>query len=257
MNIYSLSSLLLLCGVLAQSARAEEVLVSAAASLKETLAELAPLCQKQTGLTLVPNLAASGILARQIEAGAPADIFISADDATMDDLQKAGLLQPGTRTPLLGNVLVFVVPTDSTLKIDGPGALEQPAIKHIGVGDPKTVPAGHYAQLYLEKTKVWSTVQDKLVPLDNVRSVLAAVASTNVDAGIVYRTDVAIEPRVRVAWTVPAADGPVIDYPVAVLKNAHSLTAAAQVRAFLLSEAARAVFSRHGFTLPPAAATTP
>jgi len=150
------------------------------------------------------------------------------------------------------------VPANSTLKVDRLAALEDPAVKRIGIGDPKTVPAGHYAELDLEQAKVWDALKDKLVPLDNVRTVLSATASLNVDAGVVYRTDAATEKRVRVAWTAQAADGPAIHYPLAILKNTRAPVAAAKVRAFLLSDAAGAVFVKYGFTLPPrSAAPTP
>ncbi|MGA2052519.1 MAG: molybdate ABC transporter substrate-binding protein [Opitutales bacterium] len=250
MNSHVWWSVVLLCGM-AASARAQEVVVSAAASLKDALTELAPMCKQQTGVTLSPNFGASGILARQIEAGAPVDIFISADDATMDGLEKAGLLAAGTRAPLLGNALVFVAPVASMLKMDGPAALEQPEVKRIAAGEPKTVPAGHYAQLYLQQAKVWDAVKEKIVPLDNVRTVLSATAAGNADVGIVYRTDALTEPRVRVIWTVPAGQGPAIHYPIAILKGTSAAAAAAKVREFLLSDAAGAVFARDGFTLPP------
>jgi molybdate transport system substrate-binding protein len=255
MKIYNCGlALAVLMGVLMSPVRGEEVLVSAAASLKDVLTELAPLCQKATGVMLTPNFAASGVLAAQIKNGAPVDIFISADDETMDGLDKAGLLQPGTRTKLLGNALVFVVPVDGTLKINGLADLTQPGIKRIGIGDPKTVPAGHYATNYLDTEKMLTILKDKLVPLDNVRTVLTAVASDNVDVGAVYRTDAIIEKKVRVAWT--ATDAPPINYPIAIIKNSKVTAAAAKVREFLLSDAARAVFECDGFTLPekPAAA---
>lgn len=244
--------------------RGEDVIVSAAASLKDVLTELAPLCQKATGVSLKTNLAASGVLAQQIKSGAPADIFISADDETMDGLEKAGLLQPGTRTKLLGNALVIVVPATDQGAYDRPGFLAAPACKRIAIGDPKTVPAGRYAMAFLEKLKLADAVKDKLVPLDNVRSVLAAVAAGNAEAGIVYRTDAAVEKKVRIAWTVPETDGPAIHYPIAILKDAPSAAAAAKVREFLLGDSALVVFARYGFTLPvkpapakpaPAAAT--
>lgn len=244
-----------LIGLLALPARGDEVIVAAAASLKDALAEIAPLCLKQTGVTLTPNFAASGVLALQIKNGAPSDIFISADDATMDGLDQAGLLQPGTRAKLLGNALVFVVPVNSTLKMDGPGALTQDAIKRIGLGDPKTVPAGHYATDYLTNVKILATVQSKLVPLDNVRTVLSTVASNNVDIGIVYRTDAASEKKVREVFAVAGPEAPVINYPIAVVKATRAPAAAAKVRDFLLSDAARAVFARSGFTLPDQPAT--
>ncbi len=242
---------LVLCFIaLVASARGGDVVVSAAASLKDVLTELAPLCQKQTGVAFTTNLAASGVLAQQIKSGAPADIFISADDATMDSLDKAGLLQPGSRAKLLGNALVIVVPVANTRKYDKPDFVGGADIKHLAIGDPKTVPAGRYATAYLDKLKLSAAVKDKLVPLDNVRTVLAAVAAGNAEAGIVYSTDAAIEKKVRVAWTVPVADGPAINYPIAIVKNSSAPAAAAKVREFLLSDAARAVFARYGFILP-------
>jgi len=243
-------TLLVGLALLALPARGDEVLVAAAASLKDALAELAPLCLKQTGVTLTPNLAASGVLALQIKTGAPADIFISADDATMDGLEQAGLLQPGSRAKLLSNTLVFVVPVDSQLKLDGPAALTQESVKHIGIGDPKTVPAGHYTTDYLDKSKVLAAVQGKLVPLDNVRTVLAAVASHNVDIGAVYRTDAASEKKVREVFAATGANAPAINYPLAIVKATRAPAASAKVREFLLSEVARAVFARYGFSLP-------
>jgi len=240
--------LVVLLGVMFTPARGQEVLVSAAASLKDVLTELAPLCQKATGVTLTPNFAASGILAGQIKSGAPVDIFISADDATMDGLDTAGLLQPGTRAKLLGNALVLVVPADSTIKISAITDLTQTGIKHIGIGDPKTVPAGHYATNYFDAQKISAAIKDKLIPLDNVRTVLTAVDSHNVDIGAVYRTDAIIDKKVSIAWT--AADAPPINYPIAIIKSTKVADAAAKVREFLLSDSAQAVFARYGFTLP-------
>jgi molybdate transport system substrate-binding protein len=253
MKIYPYAwALALFLGIMTSPARGGEVLVSAAASLKDVLTELKPLCEKATGVTLTPNFAASGILAGQIRNGAPADIFISADDDTMDGLDKMGLLQPGTRTKLLGNALVFVVPVDSPLTINGLADLTQTGVKRIGIGDPKTVPAGHYATNYLNSQKILTTVQAKLVPLDNVRTVLTAVASDNVDIGAVYRTDAMEEKKVRVAWT--ALDAPAINYPIAIVKSSRVPADAAKVREFLLGDAARAVFAKCGFTLPEKAA---
>jgi molybdate transport system substrate-binding protein len=236
--------------IVALPAQGEEVIVSAAASLKDVLTELAPLCLKQTGVTLTTNLAASGILAQQIKSGAPVDIFISADDDTMDGLDQAGLLETGTRVTLLGNTLVFVVPFDSKLKLDSTAALASDDVKHIGIGDPKTVPAGHYATNYFEKIKLLPAVQPKFVPLDNVRTVLAHVVAGNVDVGIVYRTDALSEKKVREVFAATGPDAPVIHYPIAIIKASKSATAAAKVREFLLGSDARAIFARFGFTLP-------
>lgn len=236
-------------------ARGEEVIVSAAASLKDALTELAPLCLKQTGVTLTPNLAASGVLATQIKSGAPADIFISADDPTMDGLDQAGLLLPGSRVKLLGNALVFVAPMDSKLKISNPDDLKQDAVKHVGIGDPKTVPAGHYASDYLQQLKILPGIQGKLVPLDNVRTVLSQVAVGNVEVGCVYRTDALVEKKVREVFAASGPYAPVINYPLAIIGATKVPAAAGKVREFLLSDAARAVFARFGFTLPDKGAT--
>lgn len=250
--------------VLFTPAHGEEAVVSAAASLKDALAVIAPLCLKQTGVTLTTNLAASGVLAQQIKSGAPVDIFISADDESMDGLDKAGLLQPNTRVKLLGNALVFVVPATDGKKYDKPDFILAPEIKHLAIGDPKTVPAGRYALAYLDRLKLTDAVKDKFVPLDNVRTVLAAVAAGNAEAGIVYRTDAQMEKKVRVAWQVPDAAGPAINYPLAIIKSSRHTAAANKVREFLLSDASRQVFAHYGFTLPekpapaklaPAAAT--
>ncbi len=231
-------------------ARADAVIVSAAASLKDALTELAPLCLKQTGVNLLPNLAASGVLAAQIKSGAPVDIFISADDETMNGLEKSGLLLAGSRAKLLGNALVFVVPVDSKLKIAGPDDLRQDGVKHVGIGDPKTVPAGHYTSDYLTKLKILPDVQGKLVPLDNVRTVLSQVAAGNVEVGAVYHTDALVEKKVREVFAAIGPDAPVINYPIAVIKGTKAPAAAAKVREFLLSDGARPVFARYGFTLP-------
>ncbi len=241
---------------MAATVRGEEVLVFAAASLKDALAELAPLCVNATNITLVPSLAASGILAQQIRAGAPGDLFISADEATMDDLEKAGLLQAGTRADLLSNSLVFVVPSNSTLKVNSAQGLLDAGIKRIGIGEPNTVPAGHYAIEFLTSQKVIDSVRAKLVPLENVRAVLSAVESGNLDLGIVYRSDAQASSKSKVAWTVPVEVGPKIVYPLAVVKNTKNAVNAAKVRAFLLSPAAQKILLKWGFA-PPFAPVAP
>jgi molybdate transport system substrate-binding protein len=232
-------------------AQGEDVLVCAAASLKDALTELAPLCAKATGVNLVTNLDASGVLARQIQAGAPGDIFISADEATMDGLDKAGLLQPGSRADLLGNALVVVVPADSKLKLDSAAALANAPLQHLAIGDPKIVPAGNYAVGFLQQQKVYDALQDKLVPLGNVRAVLVAVESGNADAGMVYQSDARTSTKSKIAWAIPAEIGPKIVYPIAVVKASQAQAAAEKVRQFLLSKPARDIFVKWGFTPPP------
>jgi len=252
MNIMVLAGWLNLLAV-ALPSRAAEVTVFAAASLTESLRDIAAAYQKQTGDKLLFNFAASGPLARQIEQGAPADIFFSADEAQMDGLAKQGLLVKSTRRSLLSNLLVLVTATDST-SLRSPADLTNAAVRRVALGDTRTVPAGTYAKAYLERVGLWPQVETKVVPCESVRAVLAAVESGNVDAGIVYKTDAAISKKVRVAFEVLAADGPQISYPVALLKEAPSPGPAKGFLAYLESDESRAVFTRHGFiVIPPAA----
>jgi len=234
------------------SLRAATVTVFAAASLTDSLKQIAVDYEKTSGDKIVFNFAASGTLARQIEAGAPADIFFSADETKADELEKKGLLASGTRKSLLGNTLVIVTAPDAAV-IHSPADLTNAAIQHIALGDVKIVPAGTYAKTYLEKLQLWPAVEPKVVPCENVRAVLAAVESGNVDAGIVYKTDAAISKKVKVAHEVPAADAPKITYPLALLKDAPQPDAAKKFIAYLDSDAATAVFKKFGFiVLTPA-----
>ncbi len=231
---------------------AAEIRVFAAASLSDSLKEIAALYRKETGDKLIFNFAGSGVLARQIEEGAPADIFFSADEIKMDELASRGLLVEGSRRTQLSNLLVLVTTKDSTA-VRAPADLAGPAVRRIALGNTRTVPAGSYAKAYFQKSRLWRAIEPKVVPCENVRAVLAAVESGNVDAGMVYKTDAAISGKVRVAFEVAAAEGPKISYPVALLKDAPSPEQAKEFVGYLDGKEARAVFTRHGFiTLPSA-----
>lgn len=251
-----LPALLALWLALAAALRAADIHVFAAASLSDALREIAAAYEPASGDKLVLNLAASSLLARQIKEGAPADLFFSADEAKMDDLARAGLLAADTRRTLLGNTLVVVAAADSTLALAAPADLARPALRRLALGETQTVPAGIYAREYLDRAGLWSKVSDKVVPTENVRACLAAVESGNVDAGIVYKTDALISKKTKVAFEVPAADGPKISYPLAVLKEARHPDAARRLAAHLASPEANAVFVKHGF-LPAPADTAP
>jgi molybdate transport system substrate-binding protein len=241
----------LLCA-LQNEIRAATVTVFAAASLTDALKQIGADYEKTSGDKVIFNFAASGTLARQIEAGAPADIFFSADETKADALEKKGLLVHGSRKSLLGNALVIVTPPDAPA-IRSPEELTNAAIQRLAVGDVKYVPAGTYAKIYLEKKRLWRALEPKVVPCENVRAVLAAVASGNVDAGIVYKTDAAISKNVKVAFEVPAADGPEISYPVARVKDSPQPAAAGKFMEYLDAGAAAAVFKQFGFiVLSPA-----
>ena len=232
-----------------RSAYSTEITVFAAASLTDSLKQIAADYEKTSGDKIVFNFVASSTLARQIEAGAPADLFFSADEAQMDRLAKQGLIDPATRKDRLGNSLVVVVPDDSSLQIKSASDLTNADVKQIALADPRAVPAGVYAKAWLEKLRLWPAIEPKVVPTENVRAALAAVASGNVDAGVVYKTDAAISKRVKIAYEVPRADGPDIRYPMALVKGSPQPEAAKKFLDYLASEEAGQVFARYGFLL--------
>lgn len=231
--------------------RAAEVHVFAAASLTDALKEIAVDYEKKTGNQLLFNFAASSVLARQIEEGAPADLFFSADEPKMDALEKKGLLVPGSRKSLLSNALVIVVPTDSALVLKSAADLTTPEIKKIALGEPQTVPVGVYAKAYLERLGIWKQINAKIVPTENVRASLAAVESGNVEAGIVYKTDALISKKVKIAVEVPVAQGPDISYPAAVVAASKVPAESKALLEFLGSRPATTVFEKYGFIIKP------
>ncbi|HEV2331101.1 MAG TPA: molybdate ABC transporter substrate-binding protein [Verrucomicrobiae bacterium] len=231
------------------TARAADVTVFAAASLTDSLKQIATDYQKQTGHGVTFNFEASSILARQIEEGAPADIFFSADETQMDRLAERGLIDTATRTDRLGNTLVVVAPKGSDLQIHSAADLAADGVKQIALADPQAVPAGVYAKEWLEKVGDWDVVKPKVVAAENVRAALAAVASGNVDAGVVYKTDAAISKSVRIVYEVPRADGPDIRYPMALVKASEHPDEAKRFLEYLNSDDAARVFERLGFAV--------
>jgi len=226
---------------------AAELSVFAAASLKEALTEIGARYEKESGDKVVFNFGASSTLARQIEQGAPGDLFFSADEAKVDALEKKGLLLAETRRSLLSNTLVIVVNADAAKAPKSAADLAKPEIKKLALAEPATVPAGIYAREYLQKLGLWDAVKDKVVPTENVRAALAAVESGNVDAGIVYRTDALISKKVKVAVEVSAAEGPRISYSVAVVKDGKQPGGAKTFAGYLASTVAREIFEQFGF----------
>jgi molybdate transport system substrate-binding protein len=232
--------------VLTPALRAETVTVFAAASLTDSLKVAAQRYEGQSHDKIEFNFAGSSVLARQIEEGAPADIFFSADTQWMDELEKKGLIAKETRRDRLSNSLVIVVPKDSTTSIASPRDLLQAGIGRLALADPKAVPAGIYAREYLQKQNLWTAIEPKVIPTANVRAALAAVASGDADAGIVYKTDAAISKQVRVAYAVPARDGPEIIYPVAAVKGTAK-PAAQKFLDYINSHVGGEVFAGFGF----------
>jgi molybdate transport system substrate-binding protein len=225
-------------------AEREEIAVFAAASLADALGEVGKAWTKASGHRAVFNFGASSDLSRQIRAGAPADVFVSADTAQMDALEREGLVRAADRHDLLSNTLVVIVPAGSTAQVKAPVDLS--AFKTIALADPQAVPAGVYARAWLERLGLWTELAPHVVPTLHVRAALAAVESQNAEAGIVYRTDAASSRRARIAFEVPREQGPAIRYPVAPLARSTQETRGAFV-AYLSSPDARAVFTRHGF----------
>jgi molybdate transport system substrate-binding protein len=231
---------------LAAPAVAEDVNVYAAASLTDCLREVTRGFEKDTGHKVVFNFGASNDLARQIKAGAPADVFFSADKAQMDGVEAAGLVRRQDRVDLLSNTLVAVVPTGSTARVAGPWDLL--TVRRVAVADPQGVPSGVYARTWLESIGLWDQVKPKVVPTLDVRAALAAVESENADVGIVYRTDAAISKRVKVAFEVQREQGPAIVYPLAPLAGSKK-PATSQLVRHLTSAAARETYARYGFVV--------
>jgi molybdate transport system substrate-binding protein len=238
---------LLAAGLLASTLHAADLYVSAAASLTDALKEIAIPYEKESDDHLLFNFAASSVLARQIEEGAPADLIFSADEAKLNALEREGLLLPGTRKSILSNTLAVVVPADSATRIQSAQDLAGPDIQKIAIGEPGSVPAGIYAKVYLDKLGLWAQLTSKFVPVENVRAALAAVESGNVEAGIVYKTDALVSKKVKVAFEVPRSDGPDISYPLAVIKDSKSPDAARKFATYLESAAAGTVFEKYGF----------
>lgn len=228
------------------TAKGAEVNVYAAASLTDALKDIAVNYEKQSSDKIVFNFGASSLLARQITEYAPADIFFSADEAKMDELQKAGLIATETRRDLLSNSLVIIVPNDSDLAIASPDQLVGKTQK-IAIANPGAVPAGIYTKEYLSGIGLWEKLESKIVPTENVRAALAAVESGNVNAGFVYKTDAKISKNVKIAFSVPIEKGPVIRYPVAIIKGGKNNAAAEGFLRYLESENARKLFERYGF----------
>jgi molybdate transport system substrate-binding protein len=225
------------------------ITVSAAVSLTDALTAIGSDYATAARGTVRFNFGASNVLARQIAAGAPVDLFISADDAQMNAVAQAGMVREGTRVDLLSNQLAVVVPSDRQRTFAGIRDLADPAFKRVAIGDPAAVPAGVYARQYLEKEGLWGAVQPRIVPTGSVRAALAAVESGAADAAIVYRTDARTALRATVAWVVPTAAGPRIVYPAAVIQGSRNASQAKRFLDYLRGPDAARTFDRFGFTL--------
>lgn len=228
----------------------KEIIVSAAASLKNAFEELAPIYEKQAGVKPAFNFAASGVLQQQIETGAPADVFASAAQKQMDDLQKKGLIDEATRKDFTGNSLVLILPSDSKQKIVAFEDLAKPEFARIAIGNPKTVPAGQYAEESLTNLKLWEKLQPRFIMAENVRQVLDYVSRGEVDAGLVYSSDAAIAgDKIRIVTQAPAGTHQEIIYPVAVIKDSKNNDASRKFIDLLLSDTGKKIMAKYGFAI--------
>jgi molybdate transport system substrate-binding protein len=249
-------AILLVLGLLAAVpvvAAGQELTVSAAISMKDAVEELGrQFTQARPGVRLRYNLGSSGELQKQIEAGAPVDLFISAAQRQMDELDHRRLILPASRRIFARNVLVAIKPADSPLDLAKPADLLDPRVKKIVVGNPRTVPVGQYTEESLRALGLWDRLQPRLVFAENVRQALDYVARGEVDAGFVYATDAAIRrERVKEAFRPSEDSYRPVTYPVAVVKDSKHPALAQAFIELLVGAEGRAVLGRLGFQPPP------
>jgi molybdate transport system substrate-binding protein len=247
-----LFALAVMCGVFSLPASAEEkgLTVFAAASMKNALDEVDSAYTAKAGVKVVASYAASSVLAKQIEQGAPADIFLSADTDWMDYAAKQKTIRTDTRTNLLGNSIVLIAPKDSSIDkvaiVAGFDLAKLAGNGRIATGDVSSVPAGKYAKAALEKLGAWDAAAPKFAMAESVRAALILVARGEAVLGIVYATDAKVEPEVKIVGTFPVDSHPAIIYPVAATTSAGP--GAVDYLAFLQSPAAKTIFEKYGFT---------
>src|SRR5579871_5797318 len=246
------AALAIACGVLSSASFAEDkgLTIFAAASMKNALDDVDAAYTAKTGVKVVASYAASSVLAKQIDQGAPADVFLSADTDWMDYATRQKTIKPETRTNLLGNSMVLIAPKDSSIdKVTIAPGFDLARLAgngRIATGDVTSVPAGKYAKAALEKLDAWEAAAPKFAMAESVRAALTLVARGEAVLGIVYATDAKVEPAVKILGTFPADSHPAIIYPVAATTSAGAGTAG--YLGFLHSQAAKTIFEKYGFT---------
>jgi len=236
------------CSPRAGQRSSQTIVVSAAVSVENAFVKISRLYTDRTGTKVDFSFGASGNLEKQIEAGAPVDVYASAGEKEMDQLQKQALIQPDTRADFAGNALVVVAPANSKLKLSSFAQLAEAQVKRLAIGNPKTVPAGFYAQQALQGLHLWPRLKSRLIFAEDVRQVLDYVMRGEVDAGIVYATDVMIArgKARRVAAAPDGTYGP-IRYPIAAVKGCAHPQAAKQFIKLVLSPEGKSILSSYGF----------
>jgi len=231
---------------------AQELTLSVAISMKDAMRDLGRLFERtRPGVFLRFNFASSGELQKQIEAGAPVDVFVSAADQQIDELERKGLILPGSRRTFARNALSVIVPADSRLAITRPAGLTQPHVRRLAIGNPKTVPAGRYAEESLRMLDLWDALRSKCVFGENVRQVLEYVARDEVDAGFVYATDPATrKDLVKEAFRPPQSSYTPIVYPAVIVAGSQQADLGRAFIELLVSRQGQDALARRGF-LPP------
>ncbi len=229
-----------------------ELHIAAAASLTDAMKELAADYEKDhSNVKLTFNFGSSGALQQAIENGGQTDIFFSAAQKQMNALDEAGALAPDTRTNLLINEVVLIVPNDSTKNIASFNDLTRDDVEHIALGEPKGVPVGQYTEEILTNLNILDAVNSKAVYGSDVRQVLSWVETGDADCGVVYATDAAVSDKVKVTATAPADSHKPVIYPAAIIKDTKQLDAAKDFMKFVTGDAAKTVFEKYGFAIAP------
>lgn len=223
--------------------------ISAAASLSEALTEIQTEYAKENNDTLQFNFAGSGSLQKQIQEGAPCDLFVSASKAHMDALEEAGLIDTESRKDMLGNTLTLIASEEKADVIKGTDSLASAHVESISIGEPETVPAGKYAQQSFESLGITDKIKDKIVLAKDVKQVLEYVETGNVDFGLVYKSDAILLQTGEIVADMPADSHDPIVYPVALIKDGKQLEAAADFYEFLQTDYAKGVFEKYGFVI--------
>jgi molybdate transport system substrate-binding protein len=244
--------LLLATNIKAQSALGNEITISAAISLKNAFEDIGRIFQERNpGTKLLFNFGASGDLARQIEVGAPVDVFASAAQKNMDDLNQKDLIIRGTRKDFAGNRVVLIIPVESAIPLTSFNDLRKGEIQRIAIGNPKSVPAGRYAEEGLRYFHLWDVIKDRLILAENVRQVLDYVARGEVDAGMVYSTDAMVRAKeVRIVAEAPEQSHRPVVYPIAVVKGSKKEVLAREFIGVVTSKEGEKVLQKYGFKVP-------
>ncbi len=227
----------------------ENLTVSAAVSLKDAFTEMGELYKSKTGKTVNFNFGASGTLQRQIETGAPVDVFASAGEKQMEELAAKDLIYWASRVDFARNKLVLIVPQNSSLNLTNFSELAEAKVQKIAVGNPKTVPAGQYTEQLFKKNNLKNALQEKLILAEDVRQVLDYVVRGEVDAGVVYATDAGIaDGKVRVTATASESDHEPISYPIAILKDSQQKQSAKQFMDLIFTADGQKILQKYGFS---------